>query len=191
MLYVHYLANLQEFAYTYGLVHFSVCVCVYACVCVTIVRTGHTLAKIKNVQNTFVDLDIYHLVASKFVLRILDLLSKVKESRHFNSGERPYKCDECEYFCTSHSYERLYKCDECKYCCIQSSSVARHKLIHSCKHLFKCDECEFKCDEDDICSKANHQLTCHQRVRHLKIVLPALHLRDMVTCLPINSLDLF
>ena len=52
----------------------SMCVCV--CVCVTFFRTGHTLAKIKNVKNDVCSLhfDICHRMAyviAKFVL--LDL----------------------------------------------------------------------------------------------------------------------
>ena len=42
-------ANLQDFANSYGL--FRLCVCVCLCVFVTIVRTSHTLAKIKNAKN--------------------------------------------------------------------------------------------------------------------------------------------
>ena len=39
-----------------------VCVCVRVCVfvCVTIVGIGHTLPKVKNIKNTFVDFDICH-----------------------------------------------------------------------------------------------------------------------------------
>ena len=55
------------------------------------------------------------------------------ESRPSHTGERPYKCDECDVCCTSNSGERPYKCDECQYCCIQSSSLARNKLTHSSK----------------------------------------------------------
>ena len=47
-------------------VYVCVCVCLCVCVsaCVRIVRTDHTLAKIKHVKMTFVDFDICHRKAS-------------------------------------------------------------------------------------------------------------------------------
>ena len=94
-------------------VSLSVCVSV---VCVIIVRTGRTVAKIKGVQIMFVDFDICHRMMSlqKHVLSELDIPLKVRDSnRDFSYSQLPFKCDECEY------------------CCIQSSFLGRHKFIHS------------------------------------------------------------
>ena len=140
----------------------GVCVCVYVCVCVTIIRTVYTITKIKNVKNGVCKFGHLHrMTIAKIVLCDLDILSEDQqfESRPFHTGERPYKCDECENCCTSHSGERRYKYDECEYCCTQSSSLARHKLTHSSKRRFNCDKCEFKCEEGDVCSKTNCQLS--------------------------------
>ena len=41
-----------------------VCVCVYAYVCITFIRIGHILAKIKNVKNDIYRFDIYHSLVS-------------------------------------------------------------------------------------------------------------------------------
>ena len=46
---------------------------VFVCASVTFVRTGRTLAKIKNVKKTFVDFVICHRIA-KIILRDRDLL---------------------------------------------------------------------------------------------------------------------
>ena len=120
-------------------------------VSVIFVSTDRTLAKIKNVKN-----DIYrflHLsncVIVKIVLHDLDVLFEDQrfESRRFHGGECPFKCNDCEYYCT------------------RSSSLPSFKLTHSSKRPFKCDECEFKC-EGDICTKTNSQLTRHKRADHL------------------------
>ena len=75
-LYSNSRANMQDFAYTYGLVH----LCLSVFVCVTIVTTGHTLEKIKNVKNDVCRL--WHLpsngVIAKIVLHDLDLLFEGK-----------------------------------------------------------------------------------------------------------------
>ena len=59
-----------------------VCACVCVCVCFTIVNTGCTLAKIKNVKNDVCR--VYHLqsngVIAKIALRDLVYFSKVKDS---------------------------------------------------------------------------------------------------------------
>ena len=75
-----------------------VCVCVCLCVCVFYNRCiGHTLAKIKNVKNTFID--FLHLssndVIAKIILRDLDLLFEGQrfEFRPSQSGEQPFRCN--------------------------------------------------------------------------------------------------
>ena len=132
----------------------SVCMRLSVRLCVTVVSIDRAWAKIKIVKLTFVDFNICHRMAS--LRKLYSVTLKIKDSNWDlpNSGERPFKCDECEY------------------CCTQSCTLARHKLIHSSKRPFKCDECEFECDEGDISSKTNRQVTRHKRVRHLKIVLP-------------------
>ena len=71
-----------------------VCMCACVCVClyVTIVRTGHTFAKIKNEKMMFVDFNICcRRLIGKIVLRNVDLLSEDQRSESilFCSGGRP------------------------------------------------------------------------------------------------------
>ena len=104
----------------------------------------------------------------------------------------------------SHSCERPFKCNECGYCCTLSSFVARHKLTHSSNHPFKCDQCKCKCDEKSDCfsgekkspanssqactiSKGCFTWQCPIQVLHSVILL----FREMLRCLPSNSLDPF
>ena len=59
-----FLGNLEDFAYSHGLVLFCVCLCV--CLPVKIVRIGHTLPKIKNVKNDICGFGIcYRMVNCK------------------------------------------------------------------------------------------------------------------------------
>ena len=106
------------------------------CVCYNDSRISYLSENKKCKRMTFVDFYICHRMASaKIVLRDLGLHF---ESRPPHTGDRPYRCDECENCCTNfHSGERPYKCDE--YCYTQSSSLARHKFILSSKRPLKCD----------------------------------------------------
>ena len=118
---------MQDFAYICGLVSF----CVRPCV--TFVRTGRILTKIKNIKKTLIHFDIFHRLVSlrKLYFATLTYFSKVKDSNRD----------------LTKNGERLCKCDECEYCCTQSSSPAGYKFTRSSKRQFKCDECEFKCDK--------------------------------------------
>ena len=153
----------------------------------------------KNVKMTFVDVYIFHRMTSlrKLYSLTFTYFSKVKDSiRNLLTVTTPQV-----YCCTFHSGDRPYRCDECEYYCTQSSALARYKLKNSSIRLFKCDECKFKCDEGDSYSKSNRKLTRHKRARHPKGFLPdsvpfvqvlhsiTLPLRKLLRCLPSNFLD--
>ena len=61
----------------------------------------------------------------KLYSETLTYFSKVKDSNR-HGDERPYKCDEWEYWFESRpsrSDERRHKCDECEYCCTRNDSL--------------------------------------------------------------------
>ena len=73
---------------------------------------------------------------------------------HFKcDGEKPYKCDICDYSATQSgdlkkhkripSGEKPYKCDVCGFSTTTSGNLKTHKLIHSGEKPYKCDECAF------------------------------------------------
>ena len=71
--------QIGDFAYSHDLVRFSVCLFV----CITIVRTGRILTKMKNIKKiVLVDFDICHRMASlqKLYFLILTYFSNVKDS---------------------------------------------------------------------------------------------------------------
>ena len=81
---LYFWANLQDIAN--GAMDVSVSVCESFPVSVTIMSTGHTLAKIRNVKMTFEDSDIRYLVASLsklYSVTVIDLLRVRDKKIHY------------------------------------------------------------------------------------------------------------
>ena len=60
-----------------------------------------------------------------------------------HTGEKPYKCTQCDYSCSrsshlkAHTGEKPYKCTQCDYSCSQSSHLKNHMRVHTEK-LYTC-----------------------------------------------------
>ncbi|XP_043846471.1 zinc finger protein 184-like [Dromiciops gliroides] len=87
------------------------------------------------------------------------------------SGEKPYKCSECEKAFSQtfnqnmnltrhrriHTGEKPYKCKECGKAFSDSSSLVLHQRIHTGEKPYKCSECGKAFNQ-------NTHLTQHQRI---------------------------
>ena len=77
---------------------------------------------------------------------------RVKHKR-IHHGEKPYKCNICEYASKrksdlirhkrKHTREKPYKCDVCEYASAEKLSLIIHKRIHHGEKPYKCDICEY------------------------------------------------
>ena len=154
---------------------FSVCVYVCVPVCVTIIRTGHTLAKIKNMNMTFVDFDIGHRMASlrKFYSVTLTYFSKVKNwNRDLSTVASAHTSVTSASNAVLPTVVNANTSVTSASTAVLSSFIARHELTHSSNRPFKSVECKFKCDEGDACRKTNDEPTRREHAHHLKVVLP-------------------
>ena len=79
----------------------------------------------------------------------------VKASTKTQTGNKPYSCNQCEYFssCLSnlkrhlrvHTGERPFSCTQCDYSCSHSSSLKTHIRTHTGEKPFRCTKCDYSC----------------------------------------------
>ena len=68
-----------------------------------------------------------------------------------HSGEKPYKCTQCDYACSrattlirhikTHSLQKPNQCKWCDFSSITKSSLSQHLLTHSGERYYHCKEC--------------------------------------------------
>ncbi|GBP83569.1 Zinc finger protein 569 [Eumeta japonica] len=73
------------------------------------------------------------------------------------SGERPYKCGQCEYSASqlgslklhirTHTGEKPHKCDQCGYSASQQGTLKIHMRIHTGEKPYKCEQCEYRASQ--------------------------------------------
>ena len=42
-----------------------------------------------------------------------------------------------------HTGEKLYKCDECNFVCTENGNIVTHKRYHTGEKPYKCDACQY------------------------------------------------
>ena len=67
---------------------------------------------------------------------------------HTHSGEKSFKCKQCNNSCTNagglkrhilvHTGEKPFSCNQCKYSCAVAGSMKMHMLVHTRERPFKC-----------------------------------------------------
>ncbi|MGH0152359.1 UNVERIFIED_CONTAM: hypothetical protein FKN15_033373 [Acipenser sinensis] len=73
-----------------------------------------------------------------------------------HSGEKPYKCEFCEYCCAmkgnlkshiqlKHSTENAFKCTQCDFQCRNKTSLRQHAREHQPEQPIKCLKCSYSC----------------------------------------------
>ena len=72
-----------------------------------------------------------------------------------HSGENPFKCRQCNYFCKqtgdlkkhilTHSGKKAFKCAQCTYSASLASNLRTHMLSHSGEKPFSCTQCICSC----------------------------------------------
>ena len=88
-----------------------------------------------------------------------------------HSGEKPFRCDQCNYSCNhvqnlkshilTHTGAKPFACNQCNYSSIQSSHMKVHMLSHTGENPFVCKQCNYSC-------KRSRDLKNHMRKHSAK-----------------------
>ena len=106
---------------------------------------------------------------SSVTIPVLTHASRLKRHRLKHTGEKPFKCDQCNYSCTQagdlkihkrkYTGEKPFNCDQCDYSCTRPECLKVHKRNHTGEKPFKCDQCSYSC-------KQSGHLQRHTRKMH-------------------------
>ena len=97
---------------------------------------------------------------------------------NFYAGEKPFKCDLCDYATTRrgnlrthqriHTGEKPYQCEQCDKAFATKHKLTQHILVHTGEKPYKCDTCDYACNQQG--NLKIHKKTCKHTVRKTPFV---------------------